>query len=108
MRISEAQALIRETYHERDSERGAPLTALHLVEELGELLEAIRRGSEEDIRAEAADVFAWLLSTLDLLGVDLESAFVERYGSGCPRCGFKPCRCPPLQVGRWSGGVSDR
>ena len=108
MRISEAQSLIRETYHERDAERGIPLTALHLVEELGEFLEAIRRGKDSELRAEAADVLAWLLSVVDLLELDLESAFIERYGSGCPRCKSKPCKCPPLPTGRWSIGVPDR
>ncbi|RLG48614.1 MAG: nucleotide pyrophosphohydrolase [Thermoproteota archaeon] len=101
MEIREAQLLIRETYSERDRARGSALTALHMVEEVGELLEAVRNGRDSELREEFADVFAWLLSLADLLGVDLEEAFLERYGSGCPKCGSKPCSCPPVPSGRW-------
>ncbi len=96
MRISEAQELIRKIYGERDRKRGVKGTALHLGEELGELFRSLRTSDDDNLREEFADVLAWLLSLADLLSVDLESAFVERYGKGCPKCGSIPCRCPEV------------
>lgn len=93
MRISEAQKLIRDIYGERDARRGILGTSLHLGEEIGELFRAIRIENPENIEDELADSFAWLLSVSDLLGVELETVFQKRYGSGCPKCLSIPCRC---------------
>ncbi len=77
MRISEAQRLIRDLYYRRDKARGLLGTYLWFVEEVGELAEAMResRGLEEEF----ADVLAWLLSLANLLGVDVEAAFLGKY-----------------------------
>ncbi len=96
MKISEAQELIRRIYGERDRRRGVKGTALHLGEEVGELFRSLRTMNRENMREEFADVLAWLLSLADLLSVDLEAAFEERYGRGCPKCGSIPCRCPEV------------
>jgi NTP pyrophosphatase (non-canonical NTP hydrolase) len=48
------------------------------------------------MKDELADVFAWLLSVSELLSIDLEDAFVRRYGGGCPKCGNIPCTCPEV------------
>ncbi len=96
MRISEAQELIREIYGERDRRRGVKGTALHLGEEMGELFRALRLKDKGNLREELADVLAWLLSLSDLLSINLEEAFLERYGEGCPKCGSIPCRCPEV------------
>lgn len=96
MRISEAQELIMRIYGERDRRRGIHRTALHLGEEVGELFRSIRTKNDDNLREEFADVLAWLLSLADLLSLDLESAFIDRYGKGCPKCGSIPCRCPEV------------
>ncbi len=96
MRISEAQKLIREIYGERDRKRGVVKTALHLGEELGELFHALRTNNVDNLREELADVLAWLLSLSDLISVDLEDAFINRYGEGCPKCRSIPCKCPEV------------
>lgn len=96
MRISEAQKLIREIYGERDSKRGVLGTSLHLVEEIGELFRAIRSNDNESIENELADSLAWLISVSDLLGVDLERAFLRKYERGCPKCSSIPCKCPEV------------
>ncbi len=96
MRISEAQELIREIYGEKDRGRGIRGTALHLGEEMGELFRALRSNDEGNLREELADVLAWLLSISDLLSINLEEAFLERYGEGCPKCGSIPCKCPEV------------
>jgi NTP pyrophosphatase (non-canonical NTP hydrolase) len=92
MELGELQELMRATYGERDRERGLPATVAWLTEELGELAQAVRKGTATDQLHELGDVLAWLASLADQLGLSLEDA-VARYASGCPRCGSSPCRC---------------
>jgi len=77
--LRNAQDIIREKYYETDKERGILKTFLWLVEEIGELSEALRREEIEDIREELADVFAWTLSLANLLEIDIEEAFKKKY-----------------------------
>jgi len=93
MEIREFQELIRELYFERDSRRGKEKTMLWLVEEIGELAEAIRKNDLNSIGEEMADVFAWLVSLANLYGVDLENEVKKKYPGYCLRCGKKPCEC---------------
>lgn len=46
--------------------------------------------------SELADSFAWVIAVANESGVDLERAFVERYGNGCPNCEAVPCVCGPF------------
>jgi len=79
MMIKEAQDLIRKAYYDRDKARGLFPTFAWLVEEVGELAEAILSGEKKHIEEELADVFAWLLSVANLLDVDVEKAFIRKY-----------------------------
>ena len=49
-------------YGDRDSERGVPATVAWLTEELGELAQAVRKGTREEQLHELGDVLAWLAS----------------------------------------------
>jgi NTP pyrophosphatase (non-canonical NTP hydrolase) len=80
------------TYGERDRARGLPASIAWLTEEVGELAQAVRKGTPEQQAHELADVLAWLASIADQLGVSLADA-ADRYASGCPRCGSLPCSC---------------
>ncbi|ADB57097.1 MazG nucleotide pyrophosphohydrolase domain-containing protein [Archaeoglobus profundus] len=93
MRIGDFQKLIKELYYERDLKRGKEKTMLWLVEEIGELAEAVRKNDLNSIREEMADVFAWLVSLANLYDVDLESAVKEKYPGRCIKCGRIPCEC---------------
>ena len=93
MDIAEFQALINRTYGERDAARGVMENFAWLIEEVGELSRALRRGTDAQRREEFADVLAWLVSLADVAGIDLQAAVVERYGTGCPKCGRIPCLC---------------
>jgi NTP pyrophosphatase (non-canonical NTP hydrolase) len=93
MELGELQQLMATTYGERDRSRGVPATVAWLTEELGELAQAVRKGSPEDQLHELGDVLAWLASLADQLGLSLDDA-VARYADGCPRCAASPCRCP--------------
>jgi NTP pyrophosphatase (non-canonical NTP hydrolase) len=93
MELAEFQAIIRDTYLERDAGRGVDGTFRWLVEEVGELARSLRH---DDLAArvhEVGDVMAWLASVATLAGVDLEEA-AARYAGGCPRCHAVPCTCP--------------
>ncbi|MEB3756520.1 MAG: nucleotide pyrophosphohydrolase [Desulfurococcales archaeon] len=79
MEIREAQQFIREKYFERDSLRGVFKSFTWLVEEIGELGEALLKGSYSEVQEEIADVIAWTLSIANLVGVDVEEAFKEKY-----------------------------
>ena len=80
------------TYGERDRGRGVPSTVAWLAEELGELAQAVRKGTREQQVHELADVLAWLASLGNQLGITFDEA-VARYAHGCPRCTAVPCRC---------------
>lgn len=92
MQIRELQTLMDETYGERDADRGIPSTVAWLTEELGELAQAVRKGTREQQQHEFGDVLAWVASLANQLDIDLQDA-IERYVNGCPRCGARPCEC---------------
>jgi NTP pyrophosphatase (non-canonical NTP hydrolase) len=94
MQISEFQKLIESLYLEKDRARGVDRTFLWFAEEVGELAEAVRTGDREALKAEFADVLAWLSTLASLTGVNLETAAVDKYRPGCPKCSQSPCNCP--------------
>lgn len=93
MDLEAFQALMGATYGERDRSRGVPATVAWLAEELGELAQAVRKGTLDDQRHELGDVMAWLASLANQLGLSLDDA-ATRYANGCPRCQSRPCNCP--------------
>jgi NTP pyrophosphatase (non-canonical NTP hydrolase) len=86
------QRTIDATFGERDRVRGVPSSVAWLAEEVGELAQAVRKGSHEQQVHEFGDVLAWLTSLANQLGVNLSEA-AQRYADGCPRCGSIPCSC---------------
>ena len=93
MHLSEFQETIAATYGERDAARGTAATVAWLCEELGELAQAVRKGTVAEQRHELSDVLAWLASLAHQLDLSLEDA-AQRYAEGCPRCEATPCACP--------------
>lgn len=93
MELSELQDVIERTYGDRDRERGVPATVAWLAEEIGELAQAIRKGTHAERVHEFADVLAWVATLANQVGVDLVAA-ADRYAEGCPRCTALPCACP--------------
>ena len=74
MRIAEFQELMESLYGLADRERGVPSTVAWLCEEMGELAQAVRKGSREEQLHELGDVLAWLASLANQLGLDLDEA----------------------------------
>ena len=83
MRISEFQTHIEDVYGEKDRERGIAMSVAWLAEEVGELAQAIRKGTHEQRVHEFGDVIAWLFSIANQVGVNMEDA-IERYVTDPP------------------------
>lgn len=92
MDLRQLQDVIERTYGDRDRARGTSATVAWLAEEIGELAQAVRKGTREQQLHEFGDVVAWVATLANQMGVDLSEA-VERYAAGCPRCGAVPCSC---------------
>jgi len=84
--------VIERTFGERDRLRGVPATVAWLAEEVGELAQAVRKGSHDQRVHEFGDVIAWVATLANQMGVNLTEA-VQRYAHGCPRCQALPCAC---------------
>lgn len=92
MDLRQLQDVIERTYGDRDRARGTAATVAWLAEEIGELAQAVRKGTREQQVHEFGDVVAWVATLANQMGVDLTDA-VERYAGGCPRCAAMPCDC---------------
>ena len=94
MDTRDAQEMMRRLYLDRDRARGVERTLLRTFQELSELSEAVASNAPSvDIAAEMADVFAWVCSLANLLGIDLSVALLAKYNNACSKCGQSPCRC---------------
>jgi len=80
MEIRCVQQFMKLEFYERDRQRGLYATFTWLVEEVGELAEAILSGDRDRIEEEIADVVAWTLSIANLLDIDVEKALEKKYG----------------------------
>ncbi len=78
MELDEVQRLMEQLYGEQDRARGIPATVAWLCEELGELAQAVRKGSPEQQLHELGDVLAWTASLANQLGLSLDEA-MQRY-----------------------------
>jgi NTP pyrophosphatase (non-canonical NTP hydrolase) len=81
--LQEFQSRIEQTYGARDRQRGVPSAVAWLCEEVGELAQAIRKGTRDEQLHELGDVLAWVTSIAVLLDLSIEEA-VERYVSNPP------------------------
>ena len=92
MEITEFQDVIQRTFGTKDRERGVPSTVAWLAEEIGELAQAVRKGTRDQQLHEFGDVIAWVASLANQMGISLEDA-ARRYANGCPVCSSLPCAC---------------
>ncbi len=92
MTIREFQKNIDNIFGIRDKRRGISKSFNHLVEEIGELSQAMRKSDKDKIEKEFSDVFAWMMTCANLAEIDIEKA-VERFWGTCPRCLGVKCSC---------------
>jgi len=83
MELNELQNLMENLYGKEDRNRGLPSTVAWLCEEVGELAQAVRKGSREEQLHELADVLAWLASLANQLDLTLDLA-MQRYVENPP------------------------
>lgn len=77
MEIGEFQELMENLYGPADRDRGIPSTVAWLCEEVGELAQAVRKGTPQEQLHEIGDVIAWVASLANQLGLSLEDAAVR-------------------------------
>jgi len=83
MELAELQTLMDDLYGEADTARGVPATVAWLCEELGELAQAVRKGTREQQVHEFGDVLAWLASLANQMDITLDEA-MQRYVENPP------------------------
>ena len=83
MELAEVQTLMDRLYGDADREREVPATVAWLCEELGELAQAVRKGTRAQQVHEFGDVLAWLASLANQCGITLDEA-MERYVNDPP------------------------
>lgn len=83
MDLAELQRLMDDLYGEADRERGVPATVAWLCEELGELAQAVRKGTEAERLHEFGDVLAWVASLANQMDISLDDA-MQRYVDSPP------------------------
>ena len=83
MEIAAFQHLMDDLYGEHDRERGIPSTVAWLCEEVGELAQAVRKGTVDQQLHELGDVLAWVASLANQLGLSLDDA-AQRYVTDPP------------------------
>jgi NTP pyrophosphatase (non-canonical NTP hydrolase) len=106
------QQMFQDIYPRSTSDQGR--STIGLLEELGELAEALRVFEQHPmyLLGEAADTFSYLMGIanehqlhleIDDKRFSLENEFLRRYPGLCPQCGFMVCVCrsvPDATVGR--------
>lgn len=83
MTLDQLQVLMEELYGEADRARGIAPTVAWLCEELGELAQATRKGTQDEQLHELGDVLAWLASLANQLDLSLDDA-MARYRENPP------------------------
>jgi NTP pyrophosphatase (non-canonical NTP hydrolase) len=83
MELAAVQDLMERLYGTHDRARGIPSTVAWLCEELGELAQAVRKGTPEEQLHELGDVLAWLASLANQLDLSLTDA-MQRYVDNPP------------------------
>ena len=83
LNLESLQHALRELYYEVDKERGLFKTFAWLVEEIGELSEAMLKDDRKQIEEEIADVIAWTISVANLLDINVGNAICKKYTAIC-------------------------
>jgi NTP pyrophosphatase (non-canonical NTP hydrolase) len=77
--VSEFQEIIRKKVGVQDRKMGKQFLLNVLVEEVGELSRALRKGSGDDVAEEVSDVIFAVVSIANLVGVEVEPVLKRKY-----------------------------
>ena len=103
MELSCIQRAMEKAFRHRDVGRGLYATFTWLVEEVGELGEALLKGDRKQIAEEIADVIAWTLSLAAMVGIDAEEALRVKYSSE-----FNAASCLDNQIDNQNNKTVDK
>lgn len=104
--LNEWQAMFQKIYPRQLTDRGR--STVGLLEELGELAEAVRVGDAHPkyFLGEAADIFSYIMGIANEHAIRLaqerditfsfQEEFIKRYPGLCTQCGFAVCICPSI------------
>ena len=104
--LNEWQAMFQRIYPRQSSDRGR--SSIGLLEELGELAEAVRVGETHPkyFLGEAADIFSYIMGIANEHSIRLaqdhdqsftfQDEFLKRYPGLCTQCGYSVCVCPSI------------
>ncbi len=94
------QQYLYSLYGPANAQKGIWFVTTRLAVETNELVaeeDKIRVSAPDDIRhnyaLEIADTMAWTMAAANLLGVDVQTATLLRFGLACPGCLVSPCQC---------------
>jgi NTP pyrophosphatase (non-canonical NTP hydrolase) len=102
--VRQYQIFSQEEYGASNQDRGFDYALGRTFKELNEVKmasEVIDRGeipvkvAVREFGLEVADVQMWLLGIANMVGVDTQSALLERYWPVCHKCALKRCICGP-------------
>lgn len=79
MELRELQARVGARFAEQDKASGLPFLVSVMVEEVGELAKAVRRGERDEAGKEACDVLFMALSVCNALGFDAEAQLRAKF-----------------------------
>lgn len=79
MDLAAIQRTIDEKFGQQDRRSGLPFLAMVLLEEVGEVCEAVRKGDREDAGREAVDVVFIALALANAAGVAVEPQLVSKF-----------------------------
>ncbi len=77
MTLDEVQQLMEEQFGDQDRARGMAASVAWLCEEVGELAQAVRKGTPAEQLHELGDVIAWTASIANQLGLSLDEAMAR-------------------------------
>jgi NTP pyrophosphatase (non-canonical NTP hydrolase) len=87
-------------YGEKNKERGIENILNRLFREASEFMSlcmhvqgATVEQAEVEFALELADTLAWTIAVANFFGIDLEEAYLDRYGNGCVNCKREVCNC---------------
>ncbi|MEK7482405.1 MAG: MazG nucleotide pyrophosphohydrolase domain-containing protein [Patescibacteria group bacterium] len=95
--LGEWQEMFDSIYGKHNASYTVSDILLHLIEEMGEIAEELRKENTPEVILKLPDIFAWLLSfcnACEPTAVDLEKAIRNKYPGVCPYCfAADTCTC---------------
>lgn len=84
--LNEWQEMFKQIYGQNNNTLSPVRMWLHLMEEAGEVARDMRKEDYVSLLHDLPDVFAWLCTFSNQMGINVEQAVWEKYPNICPYC----------------------